>query len=282
MTKKQLTREQLIEKMKADGIIINNNYQAKKILQKVSYSRLNKYKPRNLAVAKKYNINLQDIYRKYEFDRQLRLLLLEYLEKIEISLRSQISYYHSHQYTEFGYLNADNHIKIKWHDEFKINLKRTLSSGKEERLLAQLQNNELPLEDAIDFFTFGMLSKFFNNMKTRDKKAISREVFNVNSHLIQSWLLCLTHLRNKCAHFSRLYNIEFSQIPHEYNEIKFNNTLFDYIVVLKFMLNDKSEWHGFVKKFNKLARKYKSSINLKDLGFPKKHHNKIVLVKEMS
>ena len=267
-----LTYIEQINALKNDGFTISatKEQQVIKILQRIGYSRLKQY------AFQQSNTDILGIYDVYEFDRQLRLLLLEYLEKVEILMRTTIIHHHSQKYGLFGYLHADYHTNLTWHTDFINNLHRTLKRENETNLLIKLNRNELPITDSIEFFTFGMLSKFFNNMKTSDKKIINREFFGENSRLIQSWLQCLTHLRNKCAHYDRLYNRRFSQIPHNYHGSEFWNTVFDYILVLKLMLNDHSDWHGFVLKTENLIRIYRKSIDLSCLGFPE-NWNKLLI-----
>ena len=49
-----------------------------------------------------------EVYRLYEFDRKLRHNIYSALEELEIYLRAQLSYYHSHKYGADGYMKADN------------------------------------------------------------------------------------------------------------------------------------------------------------------------------
>lgn len=57
-----------------------------------------------------------------------------------------------------------------------------------------------------------MLSYFYKDMLTEDKKAIAEEL-GTKPRLLESWLRCLTDLRNKCAHYSRLYYWLFPAMP---------------------------------------------------------------------
>ena len=173
----------------------------------------------------------------------------------------------AHTYGIFGYRCCNNFGIDHRPVEFENNLNRILSSVENNSHLEQ-QINEISIFDMIELFSFGMISKFYADMHLKDRKAINREHFKIGHHRIQSWLVCLTRLRNKCAHYSRLYNDIFSKTPRRWNDIEFGNTLFDYIKVMKYMLNDYDEWWGFMLKLNNLLTTYKTAIRLEHLGFP--------------
>lgn len=268
MNKNQMTYKQQVEELENCGIIVGNEQQAKQILKNVSFFRLQPYMNHISVNPDIYGISFLKIYDIYEFDRQLRILLLEYLEKIEISLRAKISYQHTLMYGSFGYLNSENYAKTHDPFEFNKNMMRLLITNSQENLLSDYKSKNLPFSVVIEFFTFGMLSKFFSNMPVKDRKLIDRTYFNIGFQEIQSWLLCLTQLRNKCAHYSRIYNQKFNHIPRSMNGEEFGNTLFDYLFILKNILNDYDEWWGFMLKINNLLTTYKTAINLQHMGFP--------------
>lgn len=51
-----------------------------------------------------------------------------------------------------------------------------------------------------------MLSRTYKNLKTNEQKDISKNCFNINNLLLESWLDNLSYVRNICAHYGRLYN----------------------------------------------------------------------------
>ena len=51
----------------------------------------------------------------------------------------------------------------------------------------------------------GMLSYFYRGMKNKDKATIAQSLYGVNYQTLESWLRCMTDLRNRCAHYSRIY-----------------------------------------------------------------------------
>lgn len=91
-----------------------------------------------------------------------------------------------------------------------------------------------PIWVAVEIFSIGMLSRFYANMKLEDKKYISKRIFNTGPFHLQSWLVCLTNLRNLCAHYMRLYIHKFVVFPRlPYGPYKGNSQrIFDIIYVM--------------------------------------------------
>ena len=71
---------------------------------------------------------------------------------------------------------------------------------------------KFPLWVIIEFFDFSDASKMYSQLDTKLQKEIAR-TFNSNSTCLSSWLYCLTHLRNCCAHYARIYNTIMISIP---------------------------------------------------------------------
>ncbi len=107
-------------------------------------------------------------------------------------------------------------------------------------------------------------------MKIADKKKVAKYC-GVNFTVLESCLRCLTELRNKTAHYSRLYFWIFSaipQLPKDFSSYK-DRSLFAQILSLKSVYNCNEKWQSeFLNGFIDLMDKYKASIVLKHIGFP--------------
>ena len=116
-----------------------------------------------------------------------------------------------------------------------------------------------------------MLSHFYTDMKNPDKSALALSNFSVNYQTLTSWLRCLTDLRNRCAHYSRLYFWKFSAIPKIPQGDSFiaDRTLFSQIYMLKQLYPDKDSWNTDVlNPLVVLLAKYKNHIFKEHIGFP--------------
>ena len=108
-------------------------------------------------------------------------------------------------------------------------------------------------------------------MKTTDKKIIARNLYNTNFKHLESWFKCLTILRNKCAHYSRLYFLKFSNYPKlpKNSDLKTNSRLFGQILLLKFLhINDNNWNNNFVIPMESLLEEYSKYIRFGNIGFP--------------
>ncbi len=84
----------------------------------------------------------------------------------------------------------------------------------------QKYGGRFPLWVIIEFFSMGMLSYLYADLHTPDKKKIAVNSFHTSAEGLQSWLRCTTELRNRCAHYSRLYYWIFSSIPKSSPSLK--------------------------------------------------------------
>lgn len=108
--KKFSTYDELLNKLRDRGCIINNASACIEVLKNIGYYRLSAYFYPFMQEDKTFveKLSFDKVYRIYEFDRKLRNLLLTALEVIEISLRARLAHFHSEKYGPQGYLNASN------------------------------------------------------------------------------------------------------------------------------------------------------------------------------
>ena len=94
---------------------------------------------------------------------------------------------------------------------------------------------KFPIWVVVELFTIGQLSFFYSDMIRADKKAIAKELYGTTDKNVESWIKCLTDLRNFCAHYSRLYNANLVSIPATPDGFSYRlkRKVFDYIIVLK-------------------------------------------------
>lgn len=104
--KPALTIEQQIDLLEQRGLTIADKERAARHLRNVSYYRISAYMlPYRILDADGNHLDQfvpgstwDDIYNLYKFDRKLRLLVFDAIERIEIALRTQVIYQLSHKY----------------------------------------------------------------------------------------------------------------------------------------------------------------------------------------
>ena len=128
-SKTPLTFEQQADQLIDRGRLCNKTILIQR-LQSVSYYRLSGYLYpfRNNDDTYKNGTTLDKIWRNYTFDRQLRILILDAIERFEISLKTDIIYYFSHTYGAFEYLNPDRLPNINHKADFVRSLQPSVFS----------------------------------------------------------------------------------------------------------------------------------------------------------
>lgn len=275
-TKNPITYDEQVERIKEKGFIIDDFEACKEFLKHANYYRLLAY---YLPFKKKDGNYLAGIYFKriqriYDFDSNLRSWLSRIIEQIEFYIRTQIAYHISFKYGPLGYM--DSSIFNSHHDDLAFKEKISKCILDNNRTLVVKHHNkkyggQFPIWVIIEFFPIGMLSYFYADLLTKDKKIIASTSFNTNIDCLESWLRCLTDLRNRCAHYSRLYYWIFSAIPKNIpnSNYTFDRKLFSQILMLKYLFPDKNKWNNVIlNDLDTLINNYLPDISLKHIGFP--------------
>ena len=153
----------------------------------------------------------------YLFDKQLRLLIMDAVERFEVSLRTQWAYHLSHQYGPHAHLNASNFKrpsqKPKWNHEYSVaELIDTVRVSSEVfiRHLITKYDEDLPHIWAIcEVMTFGQLSRWYANIAKSGDRNVIAHVYDFDEVYFTSFLHHLTIVRNFTAHHARVWNREF-------------------------------------------------------------------------
>ena len=199
------------------------------------------------------------LQRTYEFDSRIRSLIFEVIEDVEVYLRTQLSYYISQKYGPYGHLGVRSCVE-KNRDSPVIRQSLAKNDGR------------VPLWTIVEFFSMGMLVYFYLDMKPQDQKAIAGEIYGTGVKQLESWLHCVTELRNRCAHYLRLYYWSFPSVPKmpEGCEFQPDRGLFSQLLVLKFLYPDEREWNfKMMAVLEPLMAEYENDIELSHIGFPK-------------
>lgn len=219
--------EDQLATLAARGLQVSDNAKALEYLQRIGYYRLSGYwypfRRRDAATGDvtddfKHGATLQNAVDLYVFDKQLRLLTMDALERVEIALRVDIAHTLGKLDT-FAYLKGD-----LFHPTFSAALdKQTgltkyhvwltkhaqlINRSKEEFVNHNKTKYGLPLAVwvACEVWDFGTMSTLFGGMRETEQDAIAIKYGIANGRTFATWLRSLNYLRNVCAHHSRLWN----------------------------------------------------------------------------
>lgn len=109
--KQYKTDKELLDYLEAKNVTIKNRKLALKKLEKYTYySIINSYKYNFKDSNNNYfsNVSFEEIYALYEFDKNLKMIMLKYALEVESFIKSLISNHISNIYGIDTYLNVNN------------------------------------------------------------------------------------------------------------------------------------------------------------------------------
>jgi abortive infection bacteriophage resistance protein len=214
--KPALTPEQQADLLLSRGLIGERDEIASR-LRAVSYYRLSAYwhpfRTRD-SEALVPGTTFTQVWNLYRFDRQLRLLVMDPIERIEVFVRTQLALLHSAKYGPMGYANAANlpQLRSGQHTAFieKIEEEQARASRTAMEFVCHFEQKYtsekyLPVWMAIELMSFGGTLTFFRGVERSLQNEIARPL-GFNAQVLQSWLVSLGTFRNICAHHQRLWN----------------------------------------------------------------------------
>jgi abortive infection bacteriophage resistance protein len=214
-SKPPLSYLQQFEQLSSRGLSFEGcEEKALHLLEKLSYYRLSGYWYTLLDNPKKKHkfkadAHFNQAFELYKFDRELRLLILSQIEKIEVAIRAVIAYECSHSWGAFWLSDSNN---FKSHTQHTRDLSKIFGEVNRSKELfirdyKKKYKEELPPSwMSLEVCSFGSLSYICDNLKGgRTKRNISSK-FGLKDDVFATWLHTLVYIRNTCAHHSRLWN----------------------------------------------------------------------------
>ena len=137
--KSPISIEEQVQKLKSKGLVINDEELAARYLSNISYYRLRAYTypfqdnsdPEKHHEFLRKDINFKDIIDLYCFDRRLRFLVFNALEKVEVALRAKNTIASTKRNKLFAYLCCIKYILdiVSPDNDFLANLQALISQG---------------------------------------------------------------------------------------------------------------------------------------------------------
>ena len=287
--KPPLAIEAQLKLLGSRGLIIQDPALAKHYLKFISYYRFCGYaiefEDVPLSNEKRYRsgTTFERILDCYIFDRKLRLLVIDAIERIEVAIRTVISNELSIKYGAHWYLNKDLFLKRLQHDELIQTIKKETihtthnpsQHKKREKFIQHYFDKynypELPPSWMIaEVLSLGTWSIIFSNLINREDQKIICKYFGINYVVMTSWLRSLTYLRNLCAHHSKLWSRNFTVKPLMANHYRFplknNNRFTAQAAILKIFLDIVSPDSNWVQHLYELMKNH-PQIDIAKMGF---------------
>lgn len=291
--------DEQIEILKSKGLTIEDEIEAKEILFRENYFFISGYRHLFMRSYKDRQFvpgaTFDELYSIFLFDRKLRNIMFQYILVVENNMKSIFSYELSRKYgvREKDYLNPknftqDNLKQRQVHDVLNKMKRQIRVNGRQHTATMHYLDNYgyIPLWILVKVLSFGILSEFYNILKSEDALEIA-DLYHISIAEMSAYLSILANFRNLCAHEDILYDHRTQkEIPdtkyHRYLNIDktddhYNygkNDLFAVIIIMKQMLK-KDEFNDFLFQIgyeidilDSSIKSVETSLILNKIGFP--------------
>ena len=271
--------EQARRLMEVHNLEVGDPRRAEQILSTVNYYRLTTYGKhlRRPDDPERFigGVSLDHLYHLYQFDMELRHLLLPVLEHFEVQLRAKLSYHLAMTYGSTGYADRVNfrpdrqsqgsHKSLM--NKFSIEVKRQDDLA----FVRHHQNKyggQFPVWVAVELFSFGMLAQLYDILIEDDQWAISK-AYDLTPEEMAALIGSAVDVRNICAHYARLYNQTIEDhpiLPAKYQAYQ-SDYVFPVLLMLRLCAGGQRVYHQMIRGIAQLTETYPEA-DLTLCGFP--------------
>lgn len=243
--------------------------QIESYLATVNYYRLSAYWypfRRTGSEQLKPDTRIEEVWDRYCFDRQLRLLVMDAIERIEIAARALFTHHHALEHGPFAYVAEPSSLPYL-EQGARSHLMETLAHGidrSKEMFVAHFKKRysesaHLPIWMATELMSFGDVVRMIISSPKPIRNQIATP-FGVPSGVLESWLLSVSFVRNLCAHHSRLWNRELSVAPAlpkapGWEGIN-GKRLYGLLAICNYCLDRIAPSHSWAKRLSQLLEEY--------------------------
>jgi abortive infection bacteriophage resistance protein len=311
-----LTDSEHIRLLRDRGLHIDDDDRALRYLRQIGYFRLSGYltsfeRGTQPGGARDHTLapgtSFDQILDLYVFDRKLRLLIMEALERVEVALRSAWANALARHEDKTAQVGKDPHAWLDVRrtdgssDSFKllasgaVKLKESNESFVRHYFTTYSSPSAPPIWALVETLTFGELSRWLAHTSERAVTKSVAEALGLPSHEVARAVMeALSIVRNVCAHHNRCWDRVFlKRLPTikrlRKDLVTFTNKakhgdggatvdsldkhLYNYLVVLAYILNHlnpKSTWRA---RLVALVEP-RTPEQLKRMGFPADWHQR--------
>lgn len=281
-TKPPTTYAEQIRLLQQRGMLIPDTREAAFYLQHLNYYRLGAYwlpfEADHASHRFRAGTTFSDVLNLYIFDRELRLLVLDAIERIEVSVRSQWAHEMAHRHGTHAHLDgALARNPFHWQtnlDKLRLEVQRSKETFM-QHLLTTYSESLPPVWAVCEVMSLGLLSAWYTNLKPLQTRIAIASPFDLDERTLQSWLHHLSLIRNLCAHHARLWNRKFAvtpQVParkparlqHEF--VRGSRRLYNTLLILVHALDVIAPGHQWRSRLKDLLHKH--AVSLVAMDFP--------------
>jgi abortive infection bacteriophage resistance protein len=215
-TKPALPIQDQLNKLIVLGMTIVDHSLAEHCLQHISYYRLSAYwlpfeNPKDQAGPRfKPDTTFESVMVLYDFDRKLRLLALDAIERIEVAVRGSWAYQMAMLGGSHEYLKPDHYADITKFIKNGSTLAREVDRSGDtfiKHYKAQYSGPKFPpVWMVAELMSFGLVSQWYAALKDPKIRQLIADPFDIDERIFVTVVHQLAIVRNICAHHSRLWN----------------------------------------------------------------------------
>lgn len=292
--KPALSIPDLLEKWKSRGLEISHEPEAQLYLRFIGYYRFSAYAHtfQQIALADKPFIpktSFQTVLDLYRFDRELRLLVMDAIERIEVAVRACFVNETSIKWGPHWYMDSNHFGPSYHHPRLLEKIERELGiprgtprprkpvKAHQERFINHYYSTygdpDLPpIWMICECLSLGTWSLMYANLaKGPDRQQIAQH-FGLNEAILTNWLHVLSYVRNICAHHQRLWNrqlvIKLRIAKKHKSFLAIDDRFYALAVVIHELLqiiSPGNQWHS---RLESLLVNYSVTTNQSVMGFP--------------
>ncbi|WP_175953208.1 Abi family protein [Burkholderia sp. BCC0405] len=216
-----LSAEETLHRLWQRGLRIDDRPANLRMLRSIGHFRLLVYMRRfQNPMTKQFwpRTRFSDIAELYAFDRRLRSITLDAVERIEVALRAALSNPLAIDYGSHWYIERDRFVDLRQYARILDQIARECETRKGSALTHYYRTYAKPDLPPIwlvcERLSLGALSRIFSALSMRDRKIAGRHIWpGIPDTVLTSWLQSLTDLRNACAHHARLWEMKLTVSP---------------------------------------------------------------------
>ena len=289
-TKPYSTPQQIVQILKSRGMHFSDESKAESYLMNIGYHRLSAYIFPFYKIPKsdwilKDGTTFEQVITLYRFDKKLRIVLFNEIEKIEVAIRSVLANIGCQELGDkYWITKAEYFANAEKFRQTLAVIEKDLTSSKEEYIEKFKQNyteGYPPAWMITEVLSFGNLNYIFSNIANNRLRKLIAGYFGLKPQVFTSWLTVLVNLRNMCCHHVRVWNRDFMlnpTAPRKASRIWIDtsrinkNKMFFRLCIIRYFLSAISPDNNFNGKMADLLSMF-PSVDITAMGFCKDWKN---------
>lgn len=258
-------------------------------LKRVSYYRLSGYlfpfRQNRTSSQLRAGTTLEEVWDRYVFDRQLRVLVLDAVERIEVAIKSQLVTELTTRHGIFAHVDRAHlpNLEYQKHRTLMRKINQQIDQSREVFVnhfkSKYTSETDLPLWMTAELMDYGCMLTLFRGAETSVKQTIAAN-YGVADSVLESWLLAGNTLRNLCAHHARLWDRVHGtavMIPRANKHPDWHRPVsvgrdgrrnFAQFTVLRYLLKFVAPQSGWADRLEALWTVKHPNIPIRRMGFP--------------